>query len=512
MLAGSLVSALESTIAAIIVSRLLGPGDYGLLGLTLAASGILQLFVGLGVTTAVTRYVAFYVSQGDPERALRFGKNAIVFTLLTGVALAAFAFVAAGPIASLLLHRPSLAPYVELVSVMLVGQALLQSSLGAAMGWYSMGIASESNVVQSFVRMVLSPVLILAGYGLAGAVLGYASSFVIGGLFSMIVLYAYRLRPKSNSMHTFLADSREMVKYGRLVFVGGVLSGLSVSYYLPLVLAAIASNSTIGYFQAASGVTIPVSLLTSTTGAALLPAFASLHGVQGDIAGAVKRATRYVSYVAIPTIFFLIVCARQLVDILYGAQYAPGTDYLVLLSISALPILIGSSVVPTFFNGVGKPRTGMYAVASGALVLFVLAPLLAITAGLGVDGAIYALLVSNLVTGAVGLAFVRRQFSSSIEWRKAALVLIGSLGAFAIAYLVPAFTYNGLTLAARLVVFGAVYFTVAPALGAIDEVDLDIIQSGLGEMRLVGRVASPLIGYQRYFARFGRSDKTPTSG
>ena len=106
-------------------------------------ASIFQLFLGLGVTVAVTRNVAYYVSAGDNARAVRFAKNAITFTLLTGIALAAVAFAGAGPIATLLLHRSSLAPYIELVSVIEVGQALLQATIAAMIGWSAMGLRAS---------------------------------------------------------------------------------------------------------------------------------------------------------------------------------------------------------------------------------------------------------------------------------------------------------------------------------------------------------------------------------
>ena len=61
-----------------------------------------------------------------------------------------------------------------------------------------------------------------------------------------------------------------MVRFGFPPYVAGIVSGLSM-YYVPLVLAAFADNATIGYFAAANNVTVPISLISSATAAALLP-------------------------------------------------------------------------------------------------------------------------------------------------------------------------------------------------------------------------------------------------
>jgi stage V sporulation protein B len=52
---GNLVSTSIATVAIIIFARLLGPNGYGVYTLAFVVPSILQLFVGLGIGTAVTR-------------------------------------------------------------------------------------------------------------------------------------------------------------------------------------------------------------------------------------------------------------------------------------------------------------------------------------------------------------------------------------------------------------------------------------------------------------------------
>jgi O-antigen/teichoic acid export membrane protein len=499
LLAGNVIQTAAVAVASIIVFRLLGPNDSGLFALVVVALNIFLLFLGLGVTVSVTRNVAYYNSLGETATAVRFAKNGIIFTLLTGLALAALALVAAGPIATFMLHRPSLAPYVEQVSVIIMGWALLSACIAAAVGWNAMSTASVSNVTLGVARMVASPLLVAVGLGLEGAVLGYAVSVLLAALVSLVLLFSARLHAASDSLKFFRADVGAMVRFGFPPYVSGVLSGLS-AYYVPLVLALFATNSTIGFFSVANAVTVPISLVSGTTGTALFPAFAGLDGMKADMAGAFRRASKYVGYITVPVLFFVAVAAKQFMGLLYGPQFLPGTGFLVLLALSYLPLVAGLGIIPSFFNGIGRTRITLYSIGSATLVLLVLAPVLGESAGLGVDGTIYAILISNVILTLVGLMFFWRLFSATVSLRPLAATLCSGVVSFVLTYLLPSFPSDLLTLIEKLVVFGAVYFTLGPSLGAVNRSDLEFVQKAIGDMRFVARMLSPFLEYQKRVA------------
>lgn len=499
LLAGSVTQTAAVAIASILVARLLGPSESGLFGLVLVTINILVLFVGLGVTVTMTRNIAYYVSVGEQDRAVRFAKNGVLFTLLTGLVLAALTLAAAGSIATFMLHRPSLAPYVGQISIIIVAQSLLSACVAASIGWNAMGTASVSYVSQGIARMVASPLLILAGLGLEGAMLGYVASIVFSALVAALLLFYLKLRHTSDSLSSFRVDAAQMVRFGFPPYLGNILNGLS-GLYVPLVLALFASNSTIGYFTAANNVTVAISIVSSSTAAALFPAFAGLEGMKADLAGAFRRASKYVGYISIPVIFFTAAAAKQFMGLLYGAQFLPGTGFLVLLALSSLPMVAGLSVIPAFFNGVGKTRITLYAVGLETAVVFVLAPLLGESFGLGVDGTIYAILIANVAMTLVGLAFFRRMFSATVSILPMASTLFSGALSFVLVYFLPVLPSDLLAFVEKLIIFALAYFTVGPATGAVSRGDLNLVQSAVDDMRFIGGILDPLFRYQKLFA------------
>jgi O-antigen/teichoic acid export membrane protein len=494
---GNFLQTLVSAIGVIIVARLLGPGNYGVYTLSLVIPGLIQLFLGLGVNVAVTRYAAYYLSVGKPEEARRFSRNAVLFLTTFGLLLTAINYAAAGVLSSQLLHRQEIAQFVQVASVVILGQAVFQASTAALIGWNSMKLVSASQAVQAILKMGLSVGLVLTGFGVMGAVLGQAASFLLAGALAASALYVMRLRGPQGGLKTFARDIREMIRYGLPLFAGSLISGLASSY-LFVILAAIASNNVVGYYGTASYITSPIGLLSSAIGSTLLPAFASLDGTGGDLAAGLRYAVKYVAYVVTPVVAFLIPAAAVLFDLLLTTTYSSGVIYLQLFAVANLPIVLGSSVLPVFLAGIGRTRLAMYATTSGAVVLLVFAPLFGFASGFGVPGLIYASLLSNLTSVVVGLALAARYMHVAIDYRSASGVFAASLVALVLTSpiaLLPA--PEVVILIAQMLVFLAVYLTAVPLLRGINHDDiarLEAVVIGFGPLAVLVR---PLLRFER---------------
>ena len=445
LFAGNLTATIGQTVASILIARLLGPGSYGSYSLALVIPSIFQLFVSLGVNTAVTRFVAYHVSRNENEEAKRFAESALLLTLFSGIVLSGVCYLSATALSQYVFHRAYLAQYVELASAIVCGQALLNTAIAAAIGWNAMGQASFANIAQALIKLLLSPLLIVAGFGLFGAVAGQTAAAVLGAVVAVGILYAYRIGSSRVGWQGLTSDAKQMMSYGLPAYSAGILSGLW-PYYVSIVLAAVASNVVIGYYQAAYNFTVAISLLSGAAGSALFPAFTSLHRGEGDLPTAFRLAVKYVGYVTIPVVFLLAATARQLMVLFYGHSYGAGAPILEILAVSAAPVLLGLTVLPSFFNGIARTRLTLLMVGVGAVVLFVSAPMLAITLNLGVDGVIYGLLLSNLVTCVAGLYLYHLEFSSWIDFEAVVSTLAAEAISFGLCYLVPGLSSNLLIL------------------------------------------------------------------
>jgi O-antigen/teichoic acid export membrane protein len=497
LFAGNFLATAINAVAIIIVARLLGPDGYGAYSLSLLAPGLLILFAGLGVSVAITRYSAYYSSIGKTDEAKRFTRSAILFLLLFGVALSALNYAFADFLSSALILRPGFTGYVQESSLYILGATLLSTVTAAATGWNMMGLASASQVLQSVVKLAVGPGLILAGFGVSGAIDGHVLSFLVAGFAGIAVLYLVKLRRLPIRPWNLAAELAEMIRFGFPAFAGLLISGLA-SYYVAILLAAIASNTVFGFYQAASNFALPIALVSTSVGGALFPAFSILAGAGGDLKVAFGLSVKYISYLIVPIALFLVASSPVLVPAFYGPSFSQASPYLQLLAIAYLPTAVGLGILPVFFNGAGKTRLSLYLYLVNSVLIVVAAPLLALQLGLGVNGLIYALLVSNVGGLALGLALARRSLSASADLRSVVMILLSAAISAAVVTFLPVLLSPPLTLLLQLAVFTACYLTLAPILRGIDREDVGRLRLVLGGMKAIGAISGWVLGYEMF--------------
>jgi O-antigen/teichoic acid export membrane protein len=497
---GNFLAIAMTAITSIVIARLLGPDLYGFYSLALVIPSLLQLFVGFGVNASITRYSAYQLSLGNREDARRYTRNAIIFLLLVGVLFTLVDIVTAGVLSSFLLQRPDLGPYVQLVSLAILGTTLLQAVTAAAIGWNRFALSSLTTILQSVAKLALSPALILIGFGVLGALVAQVASYAVAGVLGGILLLAL-MSSGSSSGGSFISDVREMLKYGLPVYAGTLLTGLA-AYYVSIILAAIASNTTYGYYQTAYNFTQPINIISSATIGALFPTFAAIDGMGGDPKAVFRHVYKFIAFLMTPLVGFLAVSAPVLVTVLYGSSYSGSAELLTLLSLANLPVALGYNVHPAFFNGFNRTRLTMYLGVASGTTLAILAPVLAIYLGLGVPGLIYSIFISYLTGWTVGVVFAYTRMSATIDSRPVVMILLATTVASGAVYLMRTIPINqALLLVVELGIYLGIYVTLAPALKAITLWDAEILDKTFREIRVVGRLAVPLLRYVRYVIR-----------
>jgi O-antigen/teichoic acid export membrane protein len=493
---GNFLTTLISAVGVIVIARLLGPEGYGIYTLAILFPSIVQGFVGFGVYTGVTRYAAFYNARGEADVAKRMTINGILFLLAFGFVLSIGTYFGAETSSNLVFHRPELVALTQIASALVFAQAVMQAAVSALLGWGSMPSVSATNVTQSILRLLTATALVLAGLGALGAVVGHLASIFVAGSVGILLLFRSMTSKSTNSIAFFLSDIGIMIRYSFPFFVGAVGIALS-NQYVYILLASIGTNASVGWFQSAVNVTSAITVTASAITQALFPAFAHLDGANADTGLAFRYSVKYMGLVTSPTIFFLAGAASPLTLFLYGSTFSPTAFYLVILSFSNLPTVLGHVLLSQYFNGIGKTRFSLVFSLANALSLTILAPLLAFSFGLGIPGLVYAMLISNTIAIALGLWMARSMLGARIDGMAAA----ATLGASAIA-LAPTVIINSLIsspiilLLVDVFVFSIVYLVMLPAFGAMSKDDVLRLRISVEGMGLFGSLVGVVLVFE----------------
>ncbi len=266
LLAGSFISNLLLLLNVLIVARLLGHDLYGEYTLSISPATIFILFSGLGVNTAITRFAAYHLSRGEVEEAKRKTTNGIRFLLLLGAALTAACYLSAPFIANTIFHRPLLEPDIRLSSLAVIGQIALQCGIASLVGWSLPKQAGATYIIQGAVKVGLAPALILLGFGIFGAVSAQVSSLLAAACYAIVGLYFVKLGgvKQAAGFRNFLLDVKGLIRYGLPSEIGQYFSNFASQNFVTIVLGVFTSNATVGYFQAATGVTAIISIISTS--------------------------------------------------------------------------------------------------------------------------------------------------------------------------------------------------------------------------------------------------------
>jgi stage V sporulation protein B len=515
LIAGSLVSSLILSISSIVVARLLGPAQYGLYSLALTLPFFVQILAGAGVSTAITRYASFHLSRGEPIIAKRKTTNGILFLFVFSLALTLVSLFTSGIMSSVFLHRSSIAFYVQIASILIFGTTASTWITTAFLGWGSSLEASFWMIVQAVLKLVFSVILILLGFGILGAVVGTVLAPTIAGVFGTARLYGKKLKitdsqTSQEKSRDFLADFsvdvKEMVRYGFPLYVGNAILTFSQQPYLLFILALLESDVIIGYYSAANVFANSLNVVANFVGLAAFPAFSRLFGAKSDISAAFTYSIRYVSFVVMPLLLFLVETSPTIITSLYGSAYLTGAYYLQFLLVSLLLNAFGLTVLPALFNGVGKTRLTMLMNIAESTATLVPAPLLAFSFHLGVIGVLYALVISNFASTILGLYLAKKYLEATVGYAHLFRTLLTALVCYGVLYALsiklPRIS-NLPFFFLEFAIYFALYLTLAPVplFRIIDSNDIMRLQSASRGLGVLTRIVDLILSYESYLSR-----------
>ncbi len=529
--AGNFGQAIILIIASLIIARLLGPDEYGVYSLALTLSILFSIFVDFGALYAIQRFSAFYLSKGDMVTARRMTKNAILFTLISGSILSTINFILAPGLSSFVLHRAGLTPEVELASVLVVGQSVFTAISLAFLGWGSSAYTSGMSISQSLVKLVTSPLLIILGFGVLGAILGHVLSYVLIALIGCVVLYLTKLTgkittqtgskapeslavsvvagnsaseeldPKSTFSY-FISDVKEIVRYGMPAYIGNGISQFATASFVLFLLSAFVANAAIGYYQAAYNVAQGIVYVSSAIGYALFNAFSSLDGMRADVQTPFRYSVTYVSLVLMPLVLFSIAASNPIIVTLYGSTYSPSVSIFSYFALYYLPAGLGLTVFSSFFNGIGKTKLTLVVQLTSCAFIFFLAPVLELL-GFGITGVLYSLIASSSVSAIVGTLLIRRYANAHIDFQAAARIFLASDVSFLVTYLLQSVIHlpHIEALIFDFVVFFGIYLTLVPLLRALSLGDFERLRASTGSLGVVRKPLDLILRYDIYLVK-----------
>ena len=382
---GQLFSQAIRFVTALIITRAIGPHDYGIYVLAMSIIAMVEVFGLLGLEPAMVKFVAQYKAKSDLLRmksVLLFGlKATFVLTFLLSAGLFAMSDLASNTI----FHNQYLAP---VLCVMLLGAPPTTSMLVILAGLQGARMVK----FKIFVEQVLMPafrftaVLIVFGFGFS--LMGVAWVWTITSLIGLVAaaFFAYKkIGPIFNSHQAI--NGREVLSFSMPLMLSRIFNQ-NINVIGILIVGMFCTAFEVGIYGIAMR-TIPFLLVPLIAFNAIIsPIFSELYAKQqmDDLEKVYKIGNKWVILITLPMFVIMVYFADVIVSI-FGVGFAQAAPIMTIFLLGhMINAATGSSAL--VLSMTGRPMFMLY--NSGGLFLLNIGLTVFLLGNIGIMGAAYA--------------------------------------------------------------------------------------------------------------------------
>ena len=400
-----------------IIARLMGPAEFGISVLGMAALAVAEIIRDFGGTA--------YIVQ-EKQLSIETIRTAFTITLAWTLVLTGALFLAAEPLARFY-EIPGLQAYLLIVAISyLIGPFVspLYALMQRDMDFDKLAMISISTTLTN---AALAVVFASLGY----SYLSFALASVVSACLGMLL--GFYFRPQFSVFRISIVEWRSLVNFGRYQLGVGVM--VSLLNYLPyLIIGRMLDNTAIGLYQRAITMsTLPLKAASAIDYVAF-PAIAAHLRDGGDVTRAYLRAVAFITGVHWPGLIVLALLSHPLVAILLGDQWLAVAPLVFIMALARLFSFAGS-LTNSLLLAAGRPRQLFLL---NAIVVPLSLALTACAAPYGIKAVAWTMCLTAPFEFAVALYFVRQfvPFSTS-ELRSAlrpsaVVTLLSALGPLSI--------------------------------------------------------------------------------
>ena len=306
----------------VLVSRLLGPQEYGTLSSLLAVLVVLQVPVG-ALQVVITHEVASRRGAGLPDGALG---RLLYQATAAGVVGAAVMLVAIGPLKAFL-HLDSGTPVV-LLAFLLLGTLVDLVPRSALLGYLRLRVVAVGLVLGAGLRLAAAAAFVKAGLGVNGAILAstVAQAAVVG-----VFMYEVRKDIRSVEERPAISVSIRLAALSIGAFTGFwlliAIDTLLARHYLP--------RAESGFYAAAGTAGRMVFFLPSAVAVVLFPRFARFNGSGFHARRLLLQGALLVMALGLVGTAIIAIARHLVIELIFGPAYAPSASVVAILAFSS---------------------------------------------------------------------------------------------------------------------------------------------------------------------------------
>jgi len=326
-----LIQTISVFAASVLLTRVLGPSDFGTYRLALSIVWVLEFATVLAFPSATTKFVAELADRepGTTFHVLRF----FLVRATVCYVVVAVPFVLLSPVIARFYHDETLVPLLILGGVSVLPGLWSGIFQAALRGRQRFGALSLMAVTHAVVNFTLIGVLLWQG----GRVFALFALFIVLNALNLVMALAWTwpdVRRPATGAAVPAEARRRMLRYAVLFGATNAANLLLSERVEVFFLGRLWNSAEVGFYSLAVSLALYTRRLAPTAlDEVLFPVIARLEGAgeRWSVANAWVHSSRYLAMLGFPMLFGGALVAEPAVVLLFGATYRPAASALALL-------------------------------------------------------------------------------------------------------------------------------------------------------------------------------------
>lgn len=323
----------------VVLARILGPREFGLMGIALVTYTALRKFSELGISSALI--------QRSEANIDSFLDTAWTLQVARGITVAAVLFVSA-PTIAWFFDEPRVTLILRVMAISPIVAGLINPSIVYFQKDLDMHKQFAFGMSASVAKFITSVSIAIVYESVWALVAG----FIITDLVQFAISYVlHDYRPGLNFDRTKI---RELVGYGKWITASKAISFVLTSGD-DAVVGRLVSTTGLGYYQLGYQLAkMPTMEMSRAVSTVVFPMYSKLQDDTAMLANAVLRSMRLLSFTAFPAAVGIILTAPSFIPAVLGSQWEPIIPVMQIVAVYGAFAAL-TMVFADVWNAVGRP-------------------------------------------------------------------------------------------------------------------------------------------------------------
>lgn len=322
---GMILSKIFTYLYRIIVARI-GTSEYGALSLGLAIINMIMFIPLLGMDEGIVRYVSYYLGLKDQARVKGTITPALKISGLLSILFSSVLFVSSEFIAVNILKEPALNLIIKVLAISIPFYVLGTIYLSIIKAYKRMDYwVFVKNIVENTSKLLISFILILAGFSVIGAAIGYTLSLIISFIIAFFIVefkFVKIFRSKIKS----IKSTKRLLTYSWPIMFHIIIAQL-LGWTDTLMLGFFKNSSEVGIYNAALPTAHVITMIPAGIFALFIPIMTNLYAQKKkkEFISIYQTSTKWNYYFLLYTFIILVLFSKEILQVLFGSAYISGS-------------------------------------------------------------------------------------------------------------------------------------------------------------------------------------------